>query len=81
VFTPGEEQFCATVIFKLGSPNKQINQLTDEAKTKHKSTQASRLASKQPTNQHGVILDHVIVTQIRNSPYIIETEGSILCSQ
>jgi hypothetical protein len=42
VFTPGEEQFCATVIFKLGSPNKQISQLTDEGKIKHK-----RNASKQ----------------------------------
>jgi len=77
VFTPGEEQFCTTVIFKLGSPNKQINQLNDEAKSKHKSKQAS----KQPTNQHGVILENVVVTQPRNFPYIIEPEGSLLCSQ
>jgi len=45
-----EKSSFVPVIFKLGSPNKQINQLTDEAKSKHKSTQASKLANNQPTN-------------------------------
>jgi len=52
VFTPGEEQFCITVIFKLGSPNKQINRLNDEAKNKHKSTPVSTPATNQPTWSH-----------------------------
>jgi hypothetical protein len=50
VFTPGEVQFCTTVIFKLGSPNKQINQLNDEAQ-KHTSKHASKQTNNQPTNQ------------------------------
>jgi hypothetical protein len=41
VFTPGEEKFCGTVIFELGSPKQQINQLTVEA-SKQASKQASR---------------------------------------
>ena len=52
---------------------------------KHKSTPASTLANKQttnqPTNQHEVILENVVVTRSRNSPYIIEPEGSLLRSQ
>jgi hypothetical protein len=54
-----QKSSCVPVIFKLGAANKQISQLTDEAKSKHKSTQASNLAN----NQHGVILEHVIVTK------------------
>ena len=87
MFTPGEKQFCATLIFELGSPNKQINQLNDEAKSKHKSMQASKLANNQPTNQpthqqqHGVILENLAVTQSRNSPHFIEPEGSFLWPQ
>jgi len=42
-----EKSSFVPVICKLGSPNKQINLLTDEAKSK----QASKIASKQPTNQ------------------------------
>ena len=45
------------------------------------STLASTLANNQPTNQHGVILENIVVTQSRNFPYIIEPEGSLLRSQ
>jgi hypothetical protein len=51
VFIPREEQFCAKVIFKLGSQNKQTNQMTDEVKSKHKSMPTSKLANNQTNNQ------------------------------
>jgi hypothetical protein len=80
VVTPREEQFCAKVIFKFGSPNKQTNQLTDEAKSKHISMPASQQASNQPTNNGKGSFLKTQVIQSRNSPYINEPEESLLSS-